>query len=192
MDGDDLIRMVWLLLVAASVVGWLIVESRGRMGQMVRMALAWLLIITGLVGAWGVWDSMSFVPREQQLSEDGVAIHLRKARDGHFHATLQVDGTPIRFLVDTGASQVVLSRDDAERLGIDLAGLAWTGRARTANGTIRTAQVTLPHVVFDGISMGRVQASIGEGEISTSLLGMDFLNRFRSVQIMQDQLVLTR
>ena len=57
--------------------------------------------------------------------------------------TLEINGTPVRFMVDTGASDIVLSRRDAERVGIDPAALGYLGRARTANGTVPTARVRL-------------------------------------------------
>ena len=192
MTGDDFARVAYLLILGSAIAGWLVVESRGRMGQMARQALAWLMIFVGLAAAYGLWQDLAPSGQRQAVALDGAArIVLDRAPDDHFYLTLDVGGTPVRFMVDTGASSIVLGDRDAARLGIDRRALVYVGEARTANGTIRTARVTLPDVTLEGRPIGSLPAWVGDGPLDVSLLGMDFLNRFERVEMARDRLVLT-
>jgi aspartyl protease family protein len=83
------------------------------------------------------------------------------------------------FMVDTGASGLVLSLEDAERLGIAPDSLMFLGEANTANGVVRTAQVTLPLIELGPFRNENFRAYVTEGEMEGSLLGMDYLRQFR-------------
>ena len=192
MSGDDFARLAWLILLGSAVGGWLIVESRGRMGQMARQALAWLLILVGLTAGYGLWKDMGLRDPQQAVVRQDGQIVVPRAPDDHFYLTLTIGETPVRFMVDTGATNVVLSDRDTDRLGIDRRGLAFLGTADTANGTIRTARVTLSDVRLDGEPLGNLPAWVGDGPLGISLLGMDFLNRFDKVEMSRDRLVLSR
>ncbi|MFN3292683.1 MAG: TIGR02281 family clan AA aspartic protease [Gemmobacter sp.] len=192
MTGDDFARLAWLIILGSAVAGWLVVESRGRMGQMARQALAWLLIFVGLAAAYGLWQDFAPSGQRAAVAQQGeTQIVARRAPDDHFYLTLDVAGTPVRFMVDTGASTIVLGDRDADRLGIDRRSLAYVGQARTANGTIRTARVTLRGVSLEGTPLGDLPAWVGDGPLDVSLLGMEFLNRFARVEMTRDRLVLT-
>jgi aspartyl protease family protein len=82
-------------------------------------------------------------------------------------------------MVDTGASGMVLAGADAERLGIDPDSLMFLGEANTANGVVRTAQVTLPVVELGPFRNEGFRAYVTEGSLDQSLLGMDYLGQFR-------------
>lgn len=192
MSGDDFARLAWLILLGSAVGGWLIVESRGRMGQMARQALAWLLILVGLTAGYGLWKDMGLRDPQQAVVRQDGQIVVPRAPDDHFYLTLTIGETPVRFMVDTGATNVVLSDRDTDRLGIDRRGLAFLGTADTANGTIRTARVTLSDVRLEGEPLGNLPAWVGDGPLGISLLGMDFLNRFDKVEMSRDRLVLSR
>lgn len=192
MSGDDFARLAYLVVLGSAVIGWLVVESRGRLGQMARQSLAWLLIVVGLAAGYGLWKDFALrAPDQAVLRQDGQIV-VARAPDDHFYLTLDIGSTPVRFMVDTGASTVVLSDRDTDRLGIDRRGLAFFGSAQTANGTIRTARITLRDVRLDGEPLGDLLASVGDGPLGISLLGMDFLNRFEKVEMSRDRLVLTR
>jgi aspartyl protease family protein len=107
----------------------------------------------------------------------GETITLRADAAGHFLASGSVNGKPVRFLVDTGATTVAISRPDAERLGIDYR----RGRpivAETANGLGRGWRVTLDSVSIGGTTVHNVQADVTDSSMSVALLGMTFLNHF--------------
>lgn len=192
MTGDDFARLAYLIILGSAIAGWLVIESRGRMGQMARQALAWMLIFVGVAAAYGLWQDFAPSGQRTLLAQQGAdQIVVQRAPDDHFYLTLDVGGTPVRFMVDTGATAIVLSDRDADRLGIDRRALAYIGQARTANGTIRTARVTLPGVRLEGQPMGDLPAWVGDGPLDISLLGMEFLNRFDRVEMARDRLVLT-
>lgn len=193
MFEDNLGRLIYLVLLLGALGGWALVEARGRFGQFTRQALAWVMIFGALAAGYGLWQDMSFGRQQALVSGEGQQqLELKRSGDGHYYLALAVDGVPLRFMVDTGASSIVLSDRDTERLNIDRSKLAYLGQARTANGTIRTAQVTLRNVTLEGQPMGDLQASVGDGPLGVSLLGMDFLNRFSKVEIARDRLILTR
>ncbi|MFN6977558.1 MAG: TIGR02281 family clan AA aspartic protease [Gemmobacter sp.] len=193
MTEIDIGRFAYLALLLAAVAGWVIVEHRGSIGTLLRHAAGWGFIFLAAIAGYGLWSDISrdIAPR-QAVMQDGARIEVPRAPDGHYYVTLGVGGTPVRFMVDTGATSVVLSDRDADRLGIDRHTLAFTGMARTANGTIRTARVTLRDVTLDGMPQGDIGAWVGEGPLDVSLLGMDFLGRFARIEIARDRLVLTR
>lgn len=179
MDGETLARVGYLAIILVALGGWAMVEFRQRMGQALRMAMAWGLIFIGVVAGYGLWtdirhDAMPI----QAVAQDGT-VEVPRAADGHYYLTLTVNGTPIRFMVDTGASGMVLARHDAEALGIAPDSLMFLGEAYTANGVVRTARVTLPQVQLGPFENRDFHAFVTEGEMQGSLLGMDYLGQFR-------------
>lgn len=179
MDGETLARVGYLAIILVAVGGWALVEFRQRMGQALRMAMAWGLIFVGIVAGYGLWnDIRRDVMPVQAVTADGV-IEVPRAPDGHYYLTLRINGTPIRFMVDTGASGMVLGDGDAKRLGIEPESLMFLGQANTANGVVRTARVTLSEVELGPFRNQNFRAFVTEGELAQSLLGMDYLGQFR-------------
>lgn len=191
MDGETLARLGYLGLLLASLGGWLLVEYRGRMGVALRTAAAWGLIFIGLIAGYGLWqDIRSDLSPVQAIGPAGD-IHVPRAEDGHYYLTLTINGTPVQFMADTGASSVVLTEADARRLGIDPATLMYLSQARTANGTVRIARVTLDDVALGPHDDPGLSAFVNEGALDTSLLGMDYLGRYR-IEIDRGEMILRR
>jgi aspartyl protease family protein len=109
---------------------------------------------------------------------------------GHYFVDAEINGETIRFLVDTGASVVALSRGDAERIGFDVNQLDFTGRARTANGIARIARVTIDEIEIDDNAVRNVPASVIDAPMDMSLLGMSFLSRLAGYQVQGNRLIL--
>ena len=114
----------------------------------------------------------------------------QRARDGHFYVDADVNGARIRFLVDTGATYVALSPDDARSAGLQVFESDYTGRSSTANGVTRVAPVTLRQVELDQLQVFDVRAVVLEKPLPVSLLGMSFLSRLQGYETHNDQLVL--
>ena len=192
--GDiELGNLAYLALLGGALLLWLLVEARKNMGRTVKQASAWVLIFVGVIAAIGLWgDIRRTVLLQQDVAQDGSQITLPRAADGHYYLTALVNGTPVRFVVDTGASQVVLTQKDAENAGIALADLVYSGRANTANGRVRIAPVRLDSIDVDGVEMRNIRASVNEGQMGTSLLGMTYLERFSRIEIAGGALVLHR
>jgi len=193
LDPDSVARVVYLGLLLVFVGGFFLVGRRHRFGRSMRDLAIWVLIFAMVVIAYGFRDVLrdELLPAAMVSRPDG-AIELRRASDGHFHLEALVNGVPVTFLVDTGASDLVLSLADAARVGIAPGDLAFVGRARTANGVVATAPVRLGRVEFAGFSDSSVPASVGGGALDVSLLGMSYLDRFATIEITGDRMTLRR
>jgi aspartyl protease family protein len=190
MDSDDMARLAYLSMLLLAIIGWVFVEYRGRMGFAMRSAAAWVMIFVGVTAGYGLWTDMQDRASSSVDVGNGT-IALPRQFDGHYYAPLTINGNEVEFLVDTGATQMVLSMDDAEKLGIDPASLAFLGEAQTANGTVRTARVVLPEVQFGPFRDTDVVAYVNEGAMDGSLLGMSYLGQFR-IEIANREMILRR
>ncbi|AHB48964.1 aspartyl protease [Hyphomicrobium nitrativorans NL23] len=116
---------------------------------------------------------------------------LKASRDGHYYARAEINGRPLDVLVDTGASMVALTYEDAERLGLNLRPSDFTARVQTANGTAAVAPVELDRVSIGRITVRNVRGVVSErGRLGKTLLGMSFLGELRRVDISQGRLLL--
>lgn len=192
MDGNDFARLLYLGLIGVAIGGWLVAQARGNWGKTLQQAMVWGFLFLGVVAGYGLWDDIrqDHVPR--QLMVASGTIEVPQAPDGHFYLTLDVNDQPLRFVVDTGATDIVLSKDDAARVGIDADTLNFFGRANTANGQVAVAPTTLREMTLGDIRDVDVPATVNGGEMDGSLLGMRYLNRFSSIQIGNGTLTLTR
>ena len=102
---------------------------------------------------------------------------VAKGADGHFWADAQVNGKPVHFLVDTGATAVALTPEDAQRLGFKPADLKYGYNITTAAGASHAAAVTLTSVSVNGARIENVQALVVAEGLDVSLLGMSYLGR---------------
>jgi aspartyl protease family protein len=121
---------------------------------------------------------------------DGTAAQIEKAADGHYWAEANVDGHDVRFLIDTGASAVSLTTDDARRLGIDTASLDYDAKVITAAGPTRAAHVKLESVSIAGAQVRDVDALVIENGLQTSLLGMTYLGRLSQFEATKSAMIL--
>ncbi len=193
MSGDDYGRLIYLVLLGSVIAGYFFMSNRNRLGEVARGAILWVFIFLGVAVTYGLWNDISrtILPRQSVSMETGQ-IEAPRRDDGHFYLTLELNDTPVEFVVDTGATDVVLSQRDAERIGIDVENLEFSGRASTANGTVRTARIRIEDVAISGITEEPLRAWVNEGELDTSLLGMSYLQRYDSVEIQGNRLLLTR
>lgn len=120
----------------------------------------------------------------------GSELSVPAGRHGHFFVDATVDGAPIRFLIDTGATFVVLSGETAADLGIRPASHEYTVRMQTANGIIESAPVTLRQVRVGNFTAREVEALVTESPLGGALLGLSFLKRLQSYEVRRDRLIL--
>jgi aspartyl protease family protein len=118
---------------------------------------------------------------------------VSKAADGHFWADAQVNDAEgpaqkVRFLVDTGATAVALTPEDAEKLGIKISDLKYGHNVTTAGGTARAAAVTLASVSINGARLENVQALVVSDGLDVSLLGMSYLGRLTRFEATRETL----
>ena len=194
MSGDSLASIGYLALLLLALGGAYLVSHRQSVGKSLQMALVWGMIFMGCMAIYGLWGDISrdYGHKSLPITQQDGAIALPRASDGHYYVTAEVNGTEIEFLVDTGASDIVLSRADAARIGFDLDKLAFLGSARTANGVVPIAYGRLKTMRLGHHLDQAVSVSINGGEMDKSLLGMSYLGRFGRIEMTQDQLILRR
>jgi aspartyl protease family protein len=153
------------------------------------------LLLLALLGAAIAWPSLA-PHRVERVGETRAApgttatapaveggwnrIVVPPGPHGHFSLTARVDGVPVDFLIDTGASAVVLSPDDARRIGLLPGRLRFTRRVATANGIVRAAPVTLRELRIGQLALWGLEAFVIEAPMPVSLLGTSFLARLAS------------
>ena len=186
MDNPKLIFLSIILIVLLSSY---LIAMRNNLTKLFKSAAAWVIIFACFIAGYGVWQDLS---KEQPIlySTNGSDIIINKKQDGHFHATVLVNNVELEFLIDTGATHIVLSKEDAKKLDYDLSKLIFWGKSNTANGIVETAPIRLKSIQLDQFSDTNVLAYINQGSMNQSLLGMSFLNNFSSVEFRNETLTL--
>jgi aspartyl protease family protein len=192
MDADQIANVGYLSLLGAALVGSYIAANKNNLGRVAQQATIWGLIFVGVIAAVGLWGDISRDVTNRQIMVNASTVEVPRSRDGHYYLTLKINGAPVDFVVDTGATQVVLSQDDARRIGIEPDALVYLGTANTANGTVRTASVSLDTVTLGEITDLGVRATVNGGQMDGSLLGMSYLGLYSRIAIESDVLILTR
>ncbi len=114
----------------------------------------------------------------KQSEGSGKQIVLTAQSGGHFHSAGTINGKAVRFVVDTGATSVSISQDEADRIGLDYK-TGQRGMARTANGVVSFYQTTLASVRVGDVQVYNVEAIVIPAPMSFILLGNSFLTRFQ-------------
>lgn len=109
----------------------------------------------------------------------GSTIVLTAGLGGHFNTVGAINGRPVQFMVDTGASSIAIGKSDADRLGIDVSKMAPTGMAGTANGAVPIWRVVLTSVRVGEVTVSQVEAVVVPAQMPYVLLGNSFLSRFQ-------------
>lgn len=174
---------------------------------MIGWALRWLLLWCGLAmvcvavvdrARWsqpaaGADPAIAASPAPQTASVSGAAVNTlvyQADRRGHIMLDAVVNGAPVRFLLDTGASLVTLTPSDAQAAGVSPGPFDFNARASTANGVVRMAPVTLREIRLGQLSLDDVPAAVIEN-LNVSLLGMSFLRRLQSYEMRDGRLTIT-
>lgn len=193
MTGDDFGQLAYLVVLGAAIIVWFFVQNRQSLNKTLQHGALWGLIFLGTVAAVGLWgDIRQTVQPQQMVMADGARVEVPRGPDGHYYLALDINHTPVRFVVDTGATSMVLTQSDAGRIGLSEDELIYFSEAMTANGLVRTAPVRLDRVALGPFEDSNVRAFVNEGEMTRSLLGMDYLNRFARLEINNGRLILER
>lgn len=202
LDTDNFGRLVYLAALGALVASGILASGQ-RFGQTVRTLAIWLLVIlvfmAGYEYRYELQDvanrvSGGLVPGSPLSITDGdgrAIVTLRQRIDGHFEANVEVNGRPIRAIVDTGATSTVLTAADAERTGFDPSVLVFNIPVSTANGTANAARIVADEVAVGGIVRRNLPLLVAEsGRLGQSLLGMNFIGSLSGFDVRGDRLVL--
>jgi aspartyl protease family protein len=160
--------LLWLAVGLVLVLGFVFQNELGDLALRLRGAL-----IPGYAVQTGT--------REMTLSE---------GEDGHYHVYGTVNGVKIRFLIDTGATDIVLDPADARRIGLQLEDLNFNRPFGSANGIGHGAGIEVDELAIGPIRFTRVPMSVNGAQMGSSLLGMAFLKRLKSYSFSGGKLIL--
>ncbi|TVU90202.1 MULTISPECIES: retropepsin-like aspartic protease family protein [Halomonadaceae] len=165
-------------------------SQTAQRGSIVMMLLFWVLLMA--VGTWWIHGGLEKMMRPNanivHTLPAGEPVTLQRNRAGHFEAPGRINGTPVTFLLDTGATYVAVPSELADELGLQPGRSAWFN---TANGRVEGTLTELAEVSLGGLKVQNVQGSISPGmERDTVLLGMSFLNLL-SIEIQAGEMVLS-
>lgn len=196
-DLDQAYVIQAIVLVALLSAG-VVFARRVNLKETVRNIAIWLAIAAVLIVGLSFRNEIETVAfRVRSELVPGYALEsgehemvLTESSGGNFFIYGEANGVRVRFLIDTGASDTVLSPSDATNLGIDVASLDFSRVYQTANGMGRGAPYTLESLSVGPIAISPMPVSVNEAEMNSSLLGMTFLRRLRSFEIQGRRLIL--
>jgi aspartyl protease family protein len=196
-DYDEA-RFINLVVIMAMASSAIVFSRRFTLRETARNIAIWIAVAAVLVAGYlyrDVFDDFQTRLQTAFLPSDPVALAgrtvvLSENEDGSFYITGEVDGTRVLFLIDTGATGIVLSPADARRVGIDVDSLNYSGESATANGIGHGAPYTVKNLSAGPIHFSDIDVSVNRVPMASSLLGMSFLRRMKSFEIKDRKLYL--
>ncbi|RWB98982.1 TIGR02281 family clan AA aspartic protease [Mesorhizobium sp.] len=201
-ENDDFSRLIWLAALVA-LIGAGLLRSGRPLGTMARSLGTWAVIVLALIAGYQYrYELQDFASRVTAglvpgsplalgLEDGRATVTLDKAGNGHFEARILVNGTPVRAVVDTGATSTVLTAQDAQAAGFNPAALNFTIPVSTANGMARAAVVRTDELAIGGIVRKDMPVMIAApGMLGQSLLGMNFIGSLSGFDVRGDRMIL--
>jgi aspartyl protease family protein len=192
-DAPGFAYLLLMLILPLSALA----ARRLPISSVLKMALAWVAIFAVLILVVGNWERVAPAFRSvgetlgiSDQSVSGSTVRIRKGDDGHFWASVVINGVPRRMLIDSGATTTALSTDTAEAAGIDLAEDAFGTLINTANGTITARRTTADTLDVGTIHAEDIGVVVSPAFGDTDVIGMNFLSRLESWRVEGDVLVL--
>jgi aspartyl protease family protein len=198
LSTDDFVSLAYKVAILVFLAAALSTLFRERFMQAITAALLWVVVGLALVIGYSYRYELNNVA-DRVVAElipghvisHGRNVEVARANAGDFAISAQINGVRVPMVLDTGASSVVLTAEDAKAAGLPLDLLNYSVGIDTANGRTRAAPVTLDRVAIGGLEERSVDALVVQpGQLRTSLLGMSFLNRLQSWQVSGDRLLL--
>lgn len=191
-DSGRIVYEIFVIFIVSSGL------ASGKIRQNLKYLAIWAAIFLIMMTGYCYRHEISAI-KDKVLSEIIPAKGFRKTQnsisfpvssDGHFYIRAEVNGLPITFLVDTGASHIVLSPHDAGKLGIKKDSLRFDRFYETANGIVRGSSIRITDFRAGTIHLKEIGASVNEVEMRNSLLGMTFFRRMKGYEVKNNVLTL--
>ncbi len=199
-SSSDWPNLIYSLLLLVFLISGLGLRSRDvGVGKILKYFAIWGAVAMIAVGLYAYRFEFSdfklrmagaLNPSAVKLNKEGQMV-INLSSDGHFYINAKVNGQALLFMVDTGASDIVIDKEQAQKIGINLQSLNFNKRYETANGVAFGANITLDEMQIGEVTFTNVHASVNSAQMGTSLLGMSFLRKFKKYEFYQDRLVLT-
>ena len=185
-EGDQAVHFIYLFGVLILVAGALFVR-RIPIGQGLKMMVAWVLIFAAAFIIFtlkndfiALWDRLVLETRGGVVQEqNGEELRVRQSPDGHFWVQAELNGEPVRFLVDSGATTTSISRAVAERAGVE-PGRGLPALVRTANGVVAVQRGRADRLQVGTIERRNIPVHISEAFGDMNVIGMNFLSTLSS------------
>ena len=208
MNTDQAMSGLWYVL-ALVLVGSALLVRRAPMAGMVRMALLWVVIFAALFGLFkmgeraGLFSSRMSGEGGSPVLDSGIPATLPPARaegqalrvplapDGHFWVEGSVNGTPTRFLIDSGASVTALSVASARAAGLNFDLNAPGVSMLTANGKIAAQRSSIATLILGPIRASDLDIVVSPAFGEVNVIGMNMLSRLESWGVQDGEMVLT-
>lgn len=198
-NSEDWSNFIYLTILLIYLVSSVIFRSHIKTSQLLKQFMGWAGIALIAIILYSFRYEFKTVKNRVlvelfpssvvKISDNQISIAI--SDDGHFYMNININNVPIKFLIDTGASNIILNLNDAKRVGINVNNLNYIRAYNTANGKVMGAIVNLANVEISGIVFKDVTATVNNSSMNISLLGMSFLNRFKKYEFYQDKLILT-
>ncbi len=199
LTDSDQQNLIYSILLLVFLIGGIVFRRDIKMSQALKYMVWWAgIAFVGIALYSYRYEFSDFKnrllgeinPASARLEKNGqMTINL--SRDGHFYMDAKINGAPVQFMIDTGASDIVISMSEAEKIGINTKDLVFDKRYETANGRVFGASIRLQELEIGGVKFQDIQASVNSADMGVSLLGMSFLRQFQKYEFYQDRLVLT-
>lgn len=197
MNVEDGPRLIWgiimIIMVASSLAA-----RRLPLKDTMKMLLAWIAIFAALFAVFSfrfelltIWDRVKadFGGTANQ-SAVGEAMHIRRGDNGHFNVRVEVNGNPVDFMIDSGATTTALSNDAAKAAKVDVDTNGFSVAIDTANGTVMAKRGVIGSFQLGTIKLQDLNVTVSDNLGDTNLLGMNFLDRLRSWKVEGDVMTL--
>ena len=200
MNADVIVSITVCCLLLAWYLPAAIQKYKGQSSQALRHAALWLAMVVVLIGGYAFRPELTFVknrmvsvllPGRAIDKGGGTVVITKNSQDDHFSIDGLINTQSTSFILDTGASTVVLTYDTAKRLGLLAGEESYTQIVSTANGLTKVAPIRIGELRIGSLVLQDVKASVArQGELDVNLLGMSFLSRLKSYSVESDQLTM--
>ena len=188
--------LLYLVVILIILLVLFVLSNKKHLNKNLQNLSIWFLIFFGAVTCYYIWTDIRLNILHQQYElqtlSDGNLI-IKKASDGHFYLTLELNGQPITFLVDTGATRSLLCNEDLAQLDLKTEIQPEIMRLETANGSILAKKVKVDDLKAYGYQLGASEFLVVSRNFEgprISLLGMDLLNKFKHFEFSNKLLII--